>query len=195
MIILDYIIIALMFGLGRAIAGSGVKVGRVWQGFLALTSFSLVTDLLTAGLATALLILGMSFGWGKYFSVLPFVHFPRERSDFPPADLISNLIFDKTQNSQLAGFVGMGVRWSIGLLPLFLFINWKWALGGAVAIFIVGLLYRGSYIKYDPLGDVDFEQRWRLAEFLTGTYLGIIISGLHYLSVGSIVGLLHQLLM
>lgn len=124
-------------------------------------------------------ILWASFGWGRYY---PFGKWNAKEEEFYPADIISNYIFNKSNNPYLAAGIGMTVR---GLVALPLFIAVSIYLQNSLFIFL-GLMLGLQGVLYYIAGRVcrpfykdgqKISYRVELAEVLLGIIWGMIMIG------------------
>lgn len=163
-------LIILTFAIANALRGEGA-VSRLTSAFIMAIAlaFVLFPSPLIQLLTIALLMLGLSFGWGKYFMAATGED-KRHEKEFPPADWVLDRL--NIKNNYLYGIVGMAIRWAVGFAPLLLFAhqNVMQAILYAVAL---GVAAGCSYYLAGLACRMTGMQRWaiRLGELIAGGWL------------------------
>lgn len=122
------------------------------------------------------LIIGLSFGWGKYFMAIDGNDARAER-EFLPADWVLDRISPYIKSNYVYGAIGMALRWFIGFIPLMLIISWPDATTGLFRSLTIGIAAGIIYPLSGVICRAVSLERWavRGAEFFSGIMLGVMI--------------------
>lgn len=168
--------IELLFGVLNAFRGSGNKFFSKGLTSIYMASVLYCLTGVPEFIATfPLFWLGFSYGWGKYFMAFHGRNYRHEK-EFPPADWILKKL--KIRNNHIYGIIGMGIRWQLMFLPLFVGLiyismsSWYYMAYSLYFLFI-GLIY--YIVGHLPWGFKRF-RTIRTAEFLVGAYVGMVIN-------------------
>tara|TARA_Y100000310_G_scaffold344706_1_gene458916 strand:+ start:1954 stop:2388 length:435 start_codon:yes stop_codon:yes gene_type:complete len=108
-------------------------------------------------------IVGLAPGWGKYFHVDSVgKYYPEEKEVW----IIDQMI--KPFPVEYQRIIGMSLRWFVCFLPLFIILGNPMVFG----LLAIGPMYRIQelYGKY-----MDYNTKWFVLEFTTGTWLGYLL--------------------
>lgn len=154
------IMTSLLFGMFRAAHGSGTMKRSV--AILLMAFFTILyagLGVLDSLILIGGLFLGLSIGWGKYFSAMK-THWTYH--DKPSELPIVEFFTDRISNDRVAGITAMSLRWFILFFPMFLLLG--------APMYSIGLLSIGFLYALHDIHD-----NWEITEFITGSTLGLMV--------------------
>lgn len=158
--VVDVLFSGVMMGLARSLHGAGVICRMCAYAFYIIVIYSILCpNPVYAILLYILIVLSFIPGWGKYFSAFGDTCMVRSEVEIP----IIDIYIDRIENDQLAGIVGMSLRWFIFMFPSI-------AITSGPEYSFLMLLVGPIYGLYKYLGYKFFP-----IEFLSGFLLGTVL--------------------
>lgn len=129
-----------------------------------------------------LMHIGLSIGWGKYFSSITGVY-PVQEKEIPGIDHILDYFYTRTElkpltKGKIFGTIGMGLRWTVCFLPFFSFIAIITDVPQIAALSLLLLLVGPMYYIGGEIAkrrNQPIDEGLTYAEYMSGALLGLLI--------------------